>query len=297
MTARALSLRPKRVNGPWIERIAVTMVCILVLLACFGRLITPYDPFEVNDSLSLQPPSAAHWFGTDFSGRDILSRLLYGAQTTILASVLSVFCAVLAGLVIASIAVLGGRWIDELLMRCCDIVLALPVMIMALGVAMALGPSLKSAIIAMVVAWTPSFARVARSEMRTTMTSTYVESAMVLGVSRMRLMLRHVLPNSLDTVYVQATLEIGGATIIMAGMAYIGAGSQPPSADWGLMVQEGTSYLSTGWWASIVPGTMIAVTALAFGLAGDALRRRSPGAGRPRRLLRPGRPAGPGAAS
>ncbi|MBN9620940.1 MAG: ABC transporter permease [Actinobacteria bacterium] len=266
-----------RARRPWIERIALAMVGLLVFIACFGRLLAPDSPFQVNNSLSLQPPSAAHWFGTDFSGRDILSRVLYGAPTTIGASVLAVLCAVALGLIVASIAVTGGRWVDEVLMRCCDVVLALPVMIMALGVAMALGPSLRSAVIAMIVAWTPSFARLARAEMRTTLASTFVESARVMGVGRTRLLVRHVLPNSLDTVYVQATLEMGGATIIMAGMAYIGAGSQPPSADWGLMVQEGTSYLNTAWWASIIPGAMIALTALAFGLAGDALRRRTPG--------------------
>ncbi len=260
---------------PWIDRTALVLVVLLLAIAAFGRLIAPQDPFRVQQSQSLRPPGAAHWFGTDFSGRDILSRLLYGAQTTILASVVTVLSAVAIGVLVACVAVIGGRWVDELLMRCCDVVLSLPVTIMALGAAMALGPSIRSAIIAMVIAWSPSFARLARSEMTSTMTSTYVESAQLLGVSRARLLLRHVLPNSLDTVYVQATLEIGGATIIMAGLSFIGAGSQPPSADWGLMVQEGTRFLTTAWWVSIVPGALIALTALAFGLAGDALRART----------------------
>ncbi len=127
----------------------------------------------------------------------------------------------------------------------------------------------------MIVAWWPGFARLARAEMRTVLTSPYVEAARVLGARRSRIMVRHVLPNSLDGVYVQATLEIGGATLIMAGLSFIGAGAQPPSAEWGAMVENGARYLSTAWWISTFPGLMITLTALAFALSGDSLRTRN----------------------
>jgi peptide/nickel transport system permease protein len=268
-------VRRTRRRVPWLDRIAYGTVVALLVLAVVGPLLTPHDPYSVDLGQALQAPSGDHLLGTDGLGRDVLSRALAGARASILGALLAVAGAALIGILVASVATIGGRWVDDIVMRFCDITLSLPVMVMALGVAVALGPSLRSAVIAMVVAWWPGFARIARAEMRTVITSPYVEAARVLGASRWRLMLRHVLPNSLDGVYVQATLEIGGATLIMAGLSFVGAGAQPPSAEWGAMVETGSRYLTNAWWISVVPGVLITVTALAFALSGDSLRNRN----------------------
>lgn len=268
-------LRRARRRMPWIDRIAFVAVGVLLLLAFVGPLLAPHDPYSVQLDDALKGPSGGHLLGTDALGRDVFSRIVAGARPSILGALATVGGAALIGVFVASIATIGGRWLDDILMRICDITLSLPVMVMALGVAVALGPSLRSAVIAMVIAWWPGFARLARAEMRTVLTSPYVESARVLGASRVRVMLRHVLPNSLDGVYVQATLEIGGATLIMAGLSFIGAGAQPPSAEWGAMVETGARHLSSAWWISTFPGLMITVTALAFAISGDFLRNRN----------------------
>ncbi|GAB7007415.1 ABC transporter permease [Nocardioides sp. AN3] len=268
-------IKRRRRRLPVIDRIAFIAVGVLLLLALIGPLLAPHDSYAVKLSDALQPPSGVHWLGTDGLGRDLLSRILTGARPSILGALMAVSGAAAIGIAVAAIATIGPRWLDDLLMRICDITLSLPVMVMALGVAVALGPSLRSAVIAMIVAWWPGFARLARAEMRTVLTSPYVEAARVLGARRSRIMVRHVLPNSLDGVYVQATLEIGGATLIMAGLSFIGAGAQPPSAEWGAMVENGARYLSTAWWISTFPGLMITLTALAFALSGDSLRTRN----------------------
>ncbi|GAB2842096.1 ABC transporter permease [Actinocorallia aurea] len=260
---------------PPLDRAAFATVGLLLLVVAFGPLLAPHDPYQVDLAKALLPPSGEHWFGTDGSGRDVLSRVLVGARPTILGSLTAVTLSALVGVAVAAVAALAPRWLDEALMRLCDIALSLPIMVMALGISVALGPSLRSAIIAMLLSWWPSFARLARAEMRTAMASTYVEAARITGVSKWRLMTRHVLPNSLDSVYVQVTLEIGGATLIMAGLSFIGAGAQPPSAEWGAMVETGSRFLTNAWWTAVVPGTVIALTALAFALAGDALRART----------------------
>ncbi|MCR1785699.1 ABC transporter permease [Nocardioides carbamazepini] len=268
-------VRRTRRRLPWLDRIAYGTVVLLLGLAILGPLLTPHDPYAVDLGQALQAPSGGHLLGTDGLGRDVLSRALAGARSSILGALLAVAGAAAIGILVACVATIGGRWVDDVVMRFCDITLSLPVMVMALGVAVALGPSLRSAVIAMVVAWWPGFARIARAEMRTVITSPYVEAARVLGASRWRVMLRHVLPNSLDGVYVQATLEIGGATLIMAGLSFVGAGAQPPSAEWGAMVETGARYLTSAWWISVVPGLLITLTALAFAISGDSLRTRN----------------------
>ncbi|MDX6740801.1 ABC transporter permease [Actinocorallia sp. A-T 12471] len=282
MTAPALPRRavlrlPSLRGYPPLDRAAFATVGLLLFVVAFGPLLAPHDPYSVDLGRALLPPSAEHWFGTDASGRDVLSRVLVGARPTILGSLTAVVASALIGVTVAAVATLSPRWLDEALMRICDVALSLPIMVMALGISVALGPSLRSAIIAMLLSWWPSFARLARAEMRTTMAATYVEAARITGVSRWRLMTRHVLPNSLDSVYVQVTLEIGGATLIMAGLSFVGAGAQPPSAEWGAMVETGSRFLTSAWWTAVVPGAVIALTALAFALAGDALRARTDG--------------------
>ncbi|MGA4538854.1 ABC transporter permease [Uniformispora flossi] len=275
MVAALRSRRPgAKPTTPKLDLFAYGMVVVLVTLALIGPWLTPYDPYRVDLDQALRAPEGAHWLGTDASGRDVASRLLAGARETVLSGIAVVVGAALLGTLVAVAAVLGGRWADEVLMRVCDIFLSVPGMVLALGLAASLGTGRGATVIAMVAATWPAFARLVRSSLHETMRTAYVESARVLGVSRTRLMLRHVLPNSLDTLLVQAAMEVSGVVVIMSGLAFLGVGAQPPSPDWGAMVSDGREYATTQWWIAASPGAAITVTAIAFGLAGDALRVR-----------------------
>ena len=255
-----------------VDRMAFGLVALLTIAAVVGPFVTPYDPFAVETSEALRPPSAAHLLGTDDVGRDVLSRLLAGAGLTLLSAAAIVVLAAVVGIVVASVAALLPRRADEAIMRACDIFMSIPSLVLALGLAAALGPSMLSIIVAMVAASWPSTARLMRGILRETMSSSYVESARILGMSRPRLMLRHVLPNSLDAIYVQASMEISGTIVMISGLAFLGVGAPPPSPDWGSMIAEGQQYTTTAWWISLFPGLAISLGAIAFGLVGDAVR-------------------------
>ncbi|MBW9108486.1 ABC transporter permease [Microbacterium ureisolvens] len=257
-----------------LDRVAVVVSILLVVMAVIGPFVAPYDPYLAVPADALLPPSAAHWMGTDDAGRDVLSRLLAGAATTLLAAVAVVLISTIVGVLVACAAVLSPRGADATIMRLCDIFMALPAMVLALGIAAALGPSLGSVVVAMVVAMWPGTTRLVRGILRVTMSAAYVESARVNGISRFWTLVRHVLPNSLDSVYVQASMEISGAVVLMAGLAYLGVGAPPPSADWGAMVAQGREYITTAWWVATFPGLAITIAAIAFGLLGDAIRVR-----------------------
>ncbi len=259
---------------PWIDRIAAGLAIGLIVLAVIGQFVQPHDPYTATPVDSLLPPSALHPMGTDDAGRDVLSRLLAGAGTTLLAAIFVVLLTTIVGVIVACIAAMSPRPVDEAIMRFCDIFMAIPGMVLALGIASALGASLSSVITAMVVSMWPGTARLVRGILRETMSAAYIESATVTGVSRTRTLVRHVLPNSLDSVYVQASMEISGTIVIMAGLAYLGVGAPPPSADWGAMVAQGREYITTAWWVTTFPGLAITVAAVAFGLLGDAIRMR-----------------------
>ncbi len=257
-----------------LDRIAIVTAIVLIVVSFFGPLLAPYDPYLAQPLDARQPPSAAHWMGTDDVGRDVLSRLLAGAAPTLLASLGIVALITLVGVVLASIAVLGGRAADALVMRLCDVFMAIPSMALALGVAAAMGPSLTSVVVAMTVSMWPGTTRLIRSVMHVTTGASYVESARVSGVSRFKVLVRHVLPNSMDSIYVQASMEISGTIVLIAGLAYLGVAAPPPSADWGSMVAAGRAYITTAWWITAFPGLAITIAAIAFGLLGDALRVR-----------------------
>ncbi|HKU32013.1 ABC transporter permease [Arthrobacter sp. NyZ413] len=265
-----LRLFGRRTAG--VDRMAFGLVVLLALASVVGPFVTPYDPFAVETSEALRPPSAAHLLGTDDVGRDVLSRLLAGAGLTLLSAAAIVVLAAVVGIVVASVAALLPRRADEAIMRACDIFMSIPSLVLALGLAAALGPSMLSIIVAMVAASWPSTARLMRGILRETMSSSYVESARILGMSRPRLMLRHVLPNSLDAIYVQASMEISGTIVMISGLAFLGVGAPPPSPDWGSMIAEGQQYTTTAWWISLFPGLAISLGAIAFGLVGDAVR-------------------------
>ncbi|NRG42312.1 ABC transporter permease [Rathayibacter sp. VKM Ac-2835] len=264
-------------RSPIAERVALVVVAVMILLAVIGPWIAPFDPNRVDLALALQPPSATHWLGTDVNGRDVLSRILVGARVTLSATGIVLAITLVIGVVVGTLAALGGRVLDEVLMRITDIGLALPSLILALGFAVALGPGLESAVVAIAATWWPGYARLVRSVVRETRHADFVESATALGVSRWRLVTKHVLPNSLDSMYVQVTLDVAAVMLVISGLSFIGVGAQVPSAEWGAMIAAASDNVVNGWWSLLFPGLAIAVTAISFNLAGDWLRvRRDP---------------------
>ncbi|MCX8572749.1 MULTISPECIES: ABC transporter permease [Hyphomicrobiales] len=259
------------------EIFVFTLVIALLVVAVFGPFLAPDSIYNSDIANSLMPPSAANWFGTDDQGRDVFWRLIVGAQTTLLSAFLVVTLYSLIGVTLATVAAAGPRWLDEGLMRITDIGLALPGMIVALGFAAAMGASLRSAIIAMAITGWPITARMLRGIMRQTMEQPFVAGAQVLGVSKWRLMTKHVLPNSLDVLIVKWAGDIGTTVLVLASLSFIGVGAQPPSAEWGATIAAARGYVSTAWWTVVAPGAAVAITSIAFGLLGDIIQvRRDP---------------------
>lgn len=274
MTTVAIRLAEmkKRRRSPLIERIALVVVGLLVLLAIFGPTLAPYDPLKVDLTQALLPPSAEHWFGTDVNGRDVLSRTLSGARITLSATGIVLVVTLVLGVTLGTIAALGNRVVDEVIMRITDIGLALPSIILALGFAVALGPGLQSAVIAVSLTWWPGYARLVRSVVREVRHAEYVEAGIALGVGRWRLIRKHILPNSLDIMYVQVTLDVAAVMLVISGLSFIGVGAQVPSPEWGAMIAAAAGNVTNGWWSLLFPGLAIAITAIAFNLAGDWIR-------------------------
>ncbi|AKR55011.1 ABC transporter permease [Devosia sp. H5989] len=279
MTAPAIAApaaRPGLRLSPF-EIFVVALVAFLLAIALFGPLVAPDSVYRSDIANSLMPPSIDHWFGTDDQGRDVFWRLIVGAQTTLLSAFLVVTLYSLIGVTIATVAAAGPRWLDEALMRITDIGLALPGMIVALGFAAAMGPSLQSAVIAMAITGWPITARMLRGIMRQTMEAQFVAGAQVLGVSKWRLMTKHVLPNSLDVLIVKWAGDVGTTVLVLASLSFIGVGAQPPSAEWGATIASARGFVSTAWWTVVAPGAAVAITSIAFGLLGDIIQvRRDP---------------------
>lgn len=259
----------------WPERIALVIAVLAVVLAVVGPWLAPQDPYNVVQSDAFAHPGAAHWFGTDAQGRDVLSRLLTGARTTLLSSLAVVAVAAVVGTAVGTIAAVAGGWLDEVLMRLCDIALSLPSIILALGLAAVLGSGTRSAIIALCLTWWPGYARLVRGVVRETLHQDFIAASRVLGVPLPRLIGRHLLPNSLDTLYVQTTLDVAAVTLVISGLSFVGVGAQPPSAEWGAMIAQSRGYVTTAWWTVALPGAAVAIVAVAFQLVGDAVRVRN----------------------
>ncbi|MDQ4215039.1 ABC transporter permease [Microbacterium capsulatum] len=259
-------------RSPMVDRIAFVLAGLLLILSIVGPLLAPKDPYAIKPTDALLGPGPGHWLGTDDTGRDILSRLLAGAPMTLLAAVFVVLAATVVGVLVASISTLVPRSVDEVIMRIVDMFMSIPSLVLALGLAAALGPSLTSIVVAMVAAAWPSTARIMRAILRETMTNAYVESAQITGMTRARLMLRHALPNSLDAIYVHVSMEMSGTIVMMSGLAFLGVGAPPPSADWGSLIAQGQAYITTAWWVAFFPGLAITIAAITFGLVGDAVR-------------------------
>jgi len=251
------------------------MAAVIVLIALLAPILARYpaDAGSATHPLSvLSPPSASHLFGTDQVGRDILSRVLYGARVSplIAAFVLLISCVI--GIPLGLAAGFFGGVIDEVIMRVTDVFLAFPALLLALAFVSVLPPSLTSTTLAIAIAWWPWYTRLIRGQAASVAGRPYIESCRALGISRRRIIFRHVLPNAITPLIVQISLDVGGVILTAAALSFLGLGAQDPTPDWGLMVSQGQSYFTTMWWLVTFPGLAILLTAVAFNLLGDGLR-------------------------
>lgn len=253
----------------------LAFIALLIVVAALAPLLAPYPEHGAGRTqveTRMQPPSAAFAFGTDRLGRDVLSRVLYGARPALVASLVVVLLAVAIGAPLGALAGLLGGWVDEVVMRVSDLFLAFPSLLLAMAIVALMGPSLVNAVIALAVSWWPWYARLVRAVAQSLRERAFVEAARAMGARTPAITYRHILPNAITPILVQASLDIGTVILATTGLAFLGLGSQPPAADWGLMIEDGRASLRNGWWASTFPGLAIFLTVLAFNLVGDALR-------------------------
>jgi peptide/nickel transport system permease protein len=256
--------------------LASTIVIILfTLIAAFAPLVAP-SPEEgagkTNVNNRLLAPSAEHPFGTDRLGRDMLSRVIVGARPALIVPIGVVLFAILIGAPLGAIAGYKGGWVDETIMRVTDLFLAFPSLLLAMAITAALGRGLQNAAIALVVSWWPWYTRLVRGVTISLRERYFVEAAQATGVRDSIIILRHILPNTISPVLVQATVDLGTVILAMGSLGFLGLGTQPPSPDWGLMVAEGREFLLNQWWIAVFAGLAIFVVVLAFNLLGDTLR-------------------------
>ena len=253
--------------------VGIAVVLVLVLVAIFAPLIAPYDPYDLDLPDKLAPPNKYHLFGTDDFGRDIFSRIVYGSRISIKIGILAVGIAFCIGVPLGVVAGYFGGWVDELIMRIMDMMLAFPALVLAMALCAALGYGLTNAMIAIGIVYIPYYARLVRGQALSVRENPYVEAAHSIGASRSRIVFRHVLPNCLSPLVVQATLSLGDAILTAAALSFIGVGAQVPEAEWGAMITLGRGYIVSGeWWLATFPGIAILVTVLGFNLFGDGLR-------------------------
>jgi peptide/nickel transport system permease protein len=250
----------------------LVVVCLFVLAALLAPWLAPFDPIETSWSAIRQAPSMAHWFGTDEIGRDVLSRVLWGTRASLLAGIVSVSISVALGVPIGLAAGFAGGFVDALISRITDAFLACPFLILAIALAAFLGPNLTNAMIAIGVSATPIFVRLTRGQVLNVKVEDYIEAARALGNPPFRIAWRHVLPNNLAPVLVQATLAIAAAVIAEASLSFLGLGQQPPAPSWGSMLNTAKNYVDNAPWMAVWPGLAIFLLVLAFNLLGDGLR-------------------------
>ncbi|MBR0584623.1 ABC transporter permease [Bacillus altitudinis MN12] len=252
--------------------IGTVIVFLFLILAIFAPLIAPYGINEQSLGERFSAPSAAHWFGTDDFGRDIFSRVVHGARISLWVGFFSVLGSVILGTLLGLMAGYGGKLLDAVISRLFDILLAFPSILLAIAIVSILGPSLQNALIAIAIINVPTFGRLVRSKVLSIKQEEYVLAAKAVGMSHRRIVLRHILPNSMVPVIVQATLAIGTAIIEAAALGFLGLGAQAPSPEWGKMLADARPYLVQAPWTLFFPGIAIMLTVLGFNLMGDGLR-------------------------
>lgn len=283
---------PERLFGSWLrqgqsrsvrafgrDRLAVASFIFLILIilaSLFAPFITPYaeqGAGSPNIVDKFEPPGRQYWFGTDQLGRDVLARVLYGGRTSLLAAFGIVFIALGIGTFLGAIAGYLGGWLDEVIMRITDIFLAFPPLLLAITIAAVLESNLRNTVIAVALTWWPWYTRIARGQAISLRERAFVQAAQGLGARDPRIVRKHILPNLLTPVLVQATLDLGTAIMTVTGLSFLGIGVQAPTADWGVMVSEGRLFVQSGiWWVATFPGLMIFLSTLAFNLLGDSIQ-------------------------
>ena len=251
---------------------ALALIGAFAICAVLAPIIAPYDPLAQALGSRLEPPSPDHWLGTDQLGRDIASRLLYGARISLVIGIVVVALAGVFGTLVGLVAGYAGGLVDETLMRVTEVFLAFPPLILAMSIAGALGPSLTNAIIAIAAVTWAIYARLTRGQILSLRRREFVEAARAIGASRARILARHLLPNALAPLLIQASFDMGSAIISAAGLSFIGFGAQPPTPEWGVMISEGRNFISTQPWLSLFPGLAILFAVGSFNLLGDGLR-------------------------
>lgn len=249
-----------------------SVVVLLGLVALWASRIAPYDPIEILPADRLLPPSHAHPFGTDELGRDVLSRLIFGARISMTIGLISVGVALVIGVTLGLLSGYMGGWADNLIMRVIDILLAFPGILLAVVIAGTLGPGLRNVMIAVGIFSVPTYARVVRASTLSVKVQEYVEALRALGASDARIIVRHILPNVSAPIIVLSTLGVATAILSAAGLSFVGLGAQPPTPEWGAMLSQARPYIRHEWWLATFPGLAIMITVLAINLLGDGVR-------------------------
>ncbi|MRG87887.1 ABC transporter permease subunit [Salinibacillus xinjiangensis] len=248
------------------------IVLIYFVAAVFAPWIAPYDPLGIDLPNKLQPPTADHWMGTDDKGRDILSRIIYGSRLSLTVGVVSVLIGAFFGIALGLISGYYGKFVDTVIMRIIDVLLAFPGILLALAIISALGPDLINVMIAVGIFSVPTFARIVRGSTMTLKKVEYIDAIKALGASDFRIIFLHILPNIMSPIIVQGTLRLATAILTAAGLSFLGMGAQPPSPEWGAMLSDGRTFLWSAPHVATFPGLAIAIIVIAFNLLGDGLR-------------------------
>lgn len=248
------------------------IIILLAIIALFGPYLAPYDPEAMNFAAVFAAPSLAHPFGTDEFGRDVFSRVLYGAAVSFRVAIVAVGISGIAGVFLGALAGFYGRWLDEIIMRIMDILFAFPAVLLAITVMAILGRGVTNAMIAIAVVYTPIFARVTRGAVISVRGREFVSAARALGQSNGQIIIKHILPNALAPIIVQTSLSLAFAILAEAALSFFGLGTQPPDPSWGRMLSEGRSFLNQAPWMGIFPGLAIMLSVMGFNFLGDGLR-------------------------
>jgi peptide/nickel transport system permease protein len=263
----------RRFSANRLAFLGLLIIIALLVVAALADVLAPYSP-TVGDlkGSRLLAPSAAHWFGTDDLGRDILSRVIFGSRWTLYVVILVAIIAAPIGLLVGTVAGYAGGWIDAILMRITDIFLAFPKLILALAFVAALGPGIENAVLAIAITSWPPYARIARAETLTVRNSDYIKAVQLMGASPFRIVLRHIMPLCISSLIIRVTLDMAGIILTAAGLGFLGLGAQPPLPEWGAMIASGRRFVLDQWWVAGAPGFAILLVSLGFNLLGDGLR-------------------------
>ena len=248
------------------------ILLVIALIALLSPGIATHDPLSVAVAERLLPPSEAHLFGTDQLGRDVFSRVIYGTRISVKVGLISISISLIIGTLLGIIAGYFGRWVDNAIMGLTDVMLAFPGLLLAIAIVGILGPGLNNVMIAVGIGGIPDYIRVSRSQTLTIKTQDFIDAAVVIGASRRRILLLHILPNIMAPIIIMMAMGFAGAILACAGLSFIGLGAQPPLPEWGAMLSMGRSYIREAWWLATFPGIAITITVLAINILGDGLR-------------------------